>query len=93
MAGADPLDRERLRRRQRIVVNGVDHRATLYVDTAEDVVLRKLECYRRGGETSERQWRDVVAVLRVQQQLDDEYLRKWADRLGIADLLVRARGA
>jgi len=92
VAGADALDRERLRRRQRIVVNGVDNQATLYVDTAEDVVLRKLEWYPRGGETSERQWRDVVAILRVQRRLDDDYLRAWADRLGIADLLISALG-
>jgi len=42
-------------------------------------------------QTSERQWRDVVAVLRVQRDLDDAHLRTWAERLGIADLLVRAR--
>lgn len=90
VAGVDPLDQERLRRRLRITVNGLDNQLTLYVDTAEDVVLRKLEWYRRGGETSERQWRDVLAVLRVQQRLDDTYLRTWAHRLGIADLLVRA---
>lgn len=92
VAAADPLDRERLRRRRRILVNALDEQATLYVDTAEDVVLRKLEWYRRGGETSERQWRDVLAVIRVQQHLNDGYLRAWADRLGIADLLVRALG-
>jgi hypothetical protein len=91
VAGADPFDQERLRRRQRIVVNALASHATLYIDTAEDVILRKLEWYRRGGETSERQWRDVLAVLRVQQRLDDTHLRTWADRLGIADLLVRAR--
>ena len=39
---------------------------------------------------STRQWRDVLAVLRVQQRLDDTHMRTWADRLGIADLLVRA---
>lgn len=92
VAGTDPLDQERLRRRRRMAVNAVDQQAALYVDTAEDVVLRKLEWYRRGSETSERQWRDVVAVLRVQQQLDERYMRSWADRLGIADLLVRALG-
>jgi hypothetical protein len=91
VAGADPFDQERLRRRRGIVVNAL-HNQTLFVDTAEDVILRKLEWYRRGGETSERQWRDVLAVLRLQQHLDDSYLRTWADRLDITDLLVRALG-
>lgn len=88
VAGSDPLDRERLRRRRRIVVGAIGNQATLYVDTAEDVVLRKLEW--RGGESSERQWRDVLAVLRVQQHLDQTYLRTWSERLEITDLLVRA---
>jgi hypothetical protein len=91
IAGADPFDHQRLARRQRIGVNAFSGDATLYVDTAEDVILRKLEWYRRGGDTSERQWRDVLAVLRVQRHLDDSYLWTWADRLGVRDLLVRAR--
>src|SRR5438046_1932196 len=41
--------------------------------------------------TAQRQWRDVLAVLRAQQRLDDIHLRTWADRLGVADLLVRAQ--
>lgn len=90
VAGADAFDQQRLQRRRRVLVKPDEDEGTLFVDTAEDVVLRKLEWYRRGGETSERQWRDVLAVLRVQQRLDDSYLRTWADRLGVADLLVRA---
>ena len=91
VAATDPFDQERLRRRERVTVNTHDTQAALYVDTAEDVILRKLEWYRRGGETSERQWRDILAVLRVQRALDDVHLRTWALRLGVADLLVRAR--
>lgn len=57
----------------------------------EDVVLRKLEWYRLGGELSERQWTDAIGVLKVQQHaLDVAYLRRWAADLRIADLLDRA---
>ncbi len=61
------------------------------VASAEDTLLAKLEWYRMGGETSERQWRDVLGMLQVQQgRLDSEYLRRWAKELGVQDLLERA---
>ena len=57
----------------------------------EDTILAKLEWYRLGGEVSERQWRDVLGVLKTRAgELDLEYLRKWANELKIIDLLERA---
>lgn len=59
--------------------------------SAEDVVLRKLEWYRAGGEISDRQWGDTVGVLKVQgDALDRAYLRRWARDLRVEDLLDRA---
>ena len=86
VASDDPFEAERLQRRERIEMpNGV-----LYVDTAEHTLLRKLEWYRRGGEVSDRQWRDVKAIARIQgDRLDQERLRFWAPRLGVSDLLER----
>lgn len=61
------------------------------VATAEDTLLRKLEWYRKGGEVSDRQWQDVLGVLRlVRSGLDRDYLELWAPRLGVDDLLRRA---
>jgi len=63
------------------------------VTTAEDIVLRKLEWFKLGGGVSERQWLDVVGVLRVQMdQIDGDYLRKWADTLDVLPLLLKAMG-
>ena len=62
----------------------------LYVDTAEHTLLRKLAWYRRGGEASERQWRDVQAIARIQgERLERDRLQLWAARLGVTDLLQR----
>ena len=56
----------------------------------EDTILSKLEWYRLGGEVSDRQWRDVLGVLKTRAgELDLDYLRKWADELKIDDLLER----
>jgi hypothetical protein len=57
----------------------------------EDTVLSKLEWYRMGGEVSDRQWRDVLGVLKTHTgELDLDYLQKWARELDVSDLLDRA---
>lgn len=57
----------------------------------EDTILSKLEWYRMGGEISDRQWRDVIGVLKTRAgELDLEYLRKWGTELHVSDLLQRA---
>jgi hypothetical protein len=61
------------------------------VKTAEDTVLRKLQWFRSGGEVSDRQWKDVLGVIAtVGDSLDRDYLRMWATKLGVVDLLDRA---
>ena len=58
---------------------------------AEDVVLLKLEWFRAEGEVSDRQWSDIVGVIRVAGAgLDRDDLRRWAADLGVTDLLDRA---
>lgn len=61
-----------------------------WVASAEDIILVKLEWFRMGNEVSERQWRDVLAVLIAQDNLDRGYLDQWAKELGVSDLLVKA---
>lgn len=57
----------------------------------EDTILAKLEWHRMGGEVSDRQWRDIIGVLKTRAgELDLDYLRKWAAELHVSDLLERA---
>ena len=63
----------------------------LWVASAEDTILAKLGWYRRGGGTSERQWRDVQGVIELRgSELDLGYLHRWASVLGVGDLLAQA---
>ena len=63
----------------------------LFFASPEDTVLAKLEWYRKGGEVSDRQWRDLLGVLKVQgETLDRAYLDHWAGELDVSDLLHRA---
>lgn len=89
VAGRDPFDIERLKHRERVEIWS-DPPGELYVDTAEHTVLRKLEWYRQGDEVSERQWGDVLGIVRAQgNRLDRARLTAWAGRLGVSDLLER----
>jgi len=58
--------------------------------SAGDTILRKLERYRADGESSERQWNDLLGICRTaRERLDFTYLRRWAAHLGLDDLLER----
>lgn len=84
------FDRQQIARRIAEPI-GPDEDAQIWVLTPEDVVLAKLDWFRLGGEVSERQWRDILGVLKTQQTtIDLTYLKHWAQNLGVADLMERA---
>lgn len=66
----------------------------VFMITPEDTLLAKLEWFKKGGETSDRQWSDILGIIKVQgTSLDVPYLREWAAKLNVTDLLERALGA
>lgn len=85
-----PFLKEEFKRRQREVVISQSGQ-TAYVATPEDIILNKLEWYKMGGEVADRQWSDVLGIIKVQaERLDMNYLRRWAEELGLSELLVRS---
>ena len=84
-------DRQAFQRRYADTLEDVPGARIFYLASPEDTVLNKLEWYRMGDEVSERQWLDVLGVIKVQaDSLDLGYLRRWAAQLDLADLLQRA---
>ena len=74
------FSQEEFRRRQPLTLHGV----ALFITTAEDAVISKLE-WAKLAESS-RQIEDVAAILQAQRQaLDQSYLQKWIDELGLTD--------
>lgn len=85
-----PFDRIQFQRRVELSFATAPEQKA-FMSTAEDIILAKLEWYRLGNEISDRQWRDILGVMKVQSgRLDLEYLHKWAQELNVADLLRRA---
>jgi hypothetical protein len=83
------FDRMQLKRRMPSQITSNPEKY-IYVTSPEDIILSKLEWYRMGGEVSDRQWRDILGVLKTKaEQLDSEYLRHWAKILKVEDLLDR----
>lgn len=91
VAKARPFDREALRRAVPETLDDAPGARRFRVASPEDTVLAKLEWFRAGGEVSDRQWSDIVGVLKVVgTELDHDYLRRWAAELAVGDLLARA---
>jgi len=79
-----------IRRGARTKLSGrADH--TARVSSAEDIVIQKLVWYRAGDGASDRQWRDVLGVLKANRgALDVGYMRRWSTDQGVADDLAKA---
>ena len=88
--GSTPYDQTAFERARSLPLVGPGGRH-YRLSSAEDVILHKLHWYRAGAEVSERQWGDVLGVLRVQgDALDHRYLERWAETLEVQDLLLKA---
>lgn len=86
----DPASRQEMERRQvyRILDNPP---RDLVIASAEDSILQKLYRYQLGAGVSDRQWNDVLGVMKTQGgQLDMPYLTRTAALLNVEDLFQQA---
>jgi hypothetical protein len=87
---SDIASQQEMKRRGQYQVSAIPDQ-TLFLASAEDVIVHKLYWYQLGGGISERHWTDVLGVLQVQKdQLDYPYLTWAAQQRGVYDLLQQA---
>lgn len=91
VATSAPYDSETFKRRRKDTLDEDQKAAEFYLASPEDIILNKLLWFRSGGSVSDRQWNDVLGVVKVQKNLlDTGYLKYWASELKIGDLLKKA---
>jgi len=62
-------------RKQKDTLVENDKSSEFYFSSPEDIILNKLKWYEKGNRVSERQWLDVLGVIKVQgNSLDKDYL-------------------
>ena len=83
----DVLSRQEMSRRQRVAVDENQH---LFLASPEDIILQKLDWYRK-SDGSERQWRDVLGVLKIRwEELDLDYMQGLAQDTQLSEPLRKA---
>lgn len=86
--GDSDFDRSKLSRRQLVSIS-LDENERFWLIAPEDLILAKLQWGKRSQ--SEKQWRDVLGVMKVQgDHLDRSVLIQWAKAIGLEDDLNRA---
>jgi hypothetical protein len=88
----DSWSREEMTRSRAEQFDMPEGQVTVRFASPEDTLLHKMIWYKLGNQISDRQWGDILGILKVQgKALDHDYLDRWAPVLDIMDLLLRAR--
>ncbi|MFB2835557.1 hypothetical protein [Floridanema evergladense] len=86
----DDFSHSQMSRRQLHIPDN-DVSKSFYVCSPEDTVLQKLLWFRMTARESQKQWRDILGVLKLQgENLDFSYLNQWGEKLQLTDLLTQA---
>jgi len=88
----DSWSREEMARARTEQLDLAEGKVIIRFASPEDTLLHKMIWYKLGNKISDRQWGDILGVLKVQgESLDQAYLEHWAPVLEVLDLLLRAR--
>jgi hypothetical protein len=83
------FDLNKMSRRQLYISN--DPAQAFYVCSPEDTILQKLIRFQMADFQSQKQWRDILGVLKLQREiLDLSYLSLWSQNLGVKESLLKA---
>jgi hypothetical protein len=86
----DPYAEMALQRKRKDTLEELD-KVEFYFSSPEDIIVAKVQWYKIGGFVSERQWLDVIGVIKVQGDLlDKKYLKRWSQKLGLSSLMQKA---
>ncbi len=87
----DPYQQKAIERRMEDTLVENDPSSKFFFASPEDIIINKLDWYQSGNRVSERQWLDVIGVIKIQgNSLDKKYLKKWAIKLELIELLEKA---
>ena len=87
----DPYQRNAIQRKSEDTLEENNNGTKFYFSSSEDIIINKLIWYKTGGEVSDRQWLDVIGVIKVQgESLDKSYLKNWSRKMQILGLLNKA---
>ncbi len=86
-----PYPLKSFERRKQSSFEDSDESIKVFLCSSEDIIISKLEWFKLSDETSERQWSDILGVIKVQKnKLDKEYLKFWAEQLKLLELIQKA---
>lgn len=89
ISGNDEFSMSRMSRRQ--LYKTEENQQSFYVSSAEDTILQKLLWFKMSKDQSQKQWRDILGVLKLQRErLDFAYLTLWSKNLGVKNNLEKA---
>lgn len=88
---ADSYSQQALDRKRKDILVEYDDASQFYFCSPEDIIISKIKWFEMTERTSERQWLDIIGVLKVQNtKLDIDYMKHWCNKLNLISLLEAA---